>query len=145
MGLMRKEITLVLVIVAIVAGIAFGQWYEQGNNSTPSNIPKSEMLGYMNNNLNVSVGITLNGEILSLNVSIINDDTAKTHTGVVNLKSPSGKTLLNVEESLKPQQSFFRTYTLNVTGLKNAEVFILIDPQAKIASGISKTIQLSKK
>jgi hypothetical protein len=142
---MRREITLILVIVVIVAGIAFGQWYEQRNSTTSSNMPKSETLGYMSHNLNVSVRITLNGEILSLNVSIVNNDTAKNHTGVVRLKSASGETLLNVEESLKPQQSFFKTYTLNVTGLRKAEVSIFIDPQAKVATGISKTIQLSKK
>jgi hypothetical protein len=93
----------------------------------------------------VSVRITLNDELLILNVSMINNDSAETHAGVVNLKSPSGKVLLDVNESLNPEQRFFRTYTLNVTGLKNAEIFILIDPQAKMASGISKTIQLSEK
>ncbi|NJE30571.1 hypothetical protein E3E38_05835 [Thermococcus sp. 18S1] len=145
MGTVRREMTAVLVIGVILLGIFFSQWYEQRNTAVLTNIPKNERVGYMSNHLNVSVGITLNDEVLILNVSMMNNDSVETHTGVVQLKSPSGEVLLDVNESLNPKQRFFKKYTLNATGLKNAELFIFIDPQAKVASGISKTIQLSEK
>ncbi|ASJ08611.1 hypothetical protein A3L11_04930 [Thermococcus siculi] len=142
---MRKEITAGLIIIALITGILLDQWYEQRNTPVLSNMPKNERMGYISNHLNVSVGITLNNELLILKVSMINNDSAETHIGMVKLESPTGKILLNVTEPVDPKRKFFRTYTLNVTGLAEAQLSILIDPQAKVATGISKTIQLSEK
>ncbi|KUH34280.1 hypothetical protein APY94_03135 [Thermococcus celericrescens] len=142
---MQRKLVAALAIVVILTAVFFGQWYCQRNTPVPSNIPNNERMGYISNHLNVSVGITLNNELLILKVSMINNDSAETHIGIVKLESPTGEILLNVTEPVEPKRKFFRTYTLNVTGLAEAQLSILIDPQAKVATGISKTIRLSEK